>query len=350
MWKSAAYGTKKTTTTTSEQVPISTYVYKIVEHLKYYRKSKGGDLARYVGLNRIDDVKGLMSEITKKDNIDYDQSTDTFSYRAKFSAIKDKKSLLSNLENEGIFSLKDIRDCYVGIEKDVHSLMISGDIIMIGKEFGSKEDDRVIYPRGNPCLVKISGKVNLKKYSREMKTELKDNIPSQIRRGDALIVLPNGHPHSKTMNVDDVWRWNQRVRNTHRVSFEVVNGFEKDSLARRSQYSVSSKSKRVRRHDLEHKTSDRSVLPLKNVWLGDSEEASVFRFGATNEIRKLWLDTASDIKDMTHKEMQTFLKKKGDSREAAQKTTRRYRSSSSRRKKRRIQKVTNEHLRDEMGV
>ena len=200
MWKSVAYGEKKQAAAAAA-VPISTYVYKIVEHLKYYRKSSGEDLARYVGLHRIDDVKELMSEITKKDNIDYDQSTDVFSYRAKFSAIKDKRSLMSNLEIEGIFSLKDIRDCYIGIERDIQNLMSSGDIIMIGKESGPKEDDRVIYPRGNPCLVKISGNVSLKKYSREMKTDIKDNISSQIRRGDAVIVLPNGHPDSKTMNV-----------------------------------------------------------------------------------------------------------------------------------------------------
>jgi len=347
MWKSQAYGTESVTTYGA----VSSYVFKIVEHLKYYRKESGANLARIVGLRSINDVKGLLSEITKKDNIDYDQSTNTFSYRAKFSAIKDKNSLLSNLETEHIFSLKDIRDCYNGIERDIEALMRSGDIIMIGKDHGSKEDDRVIYPRGNPCLVKISGKVKLIKGSREMRTEMKDGVSSQIRRGDAIIMVPSQLVDSRKIRAHDVWKWDKRNANSHRVSFEVENGFEKDALARKAQYSVSSKDKRVRRHSLVHATSGNgTVLPLQHVWNGNSGEASLFRFGVTNDLRKLWFETASDIKDMTHKEMETFLKKKGDSREVAQKTTRKYRSSSSRRKRRRIQKVTNEHLRDEMGV
>ena len=53
-----------------------------------------------------------------------------------FPPLRTRKVFCLILRMRVCVSLKDIRDCYVGIEKDVHDLMISGDIIMIGKEFG----------------------------------------------------------------------------------------------------------------------------------------------------------------------------------------------------------------------
>ena len=51
--------------------------------------------------------------------------------------------------------LKDVKDCYEGIEADVNSLLVGGDIIAAVNRVEFKS--LILYPRGRPFLTKLSG-------------------------------------------------------------------------------------------------------------------------------------------------------------------------------------------------
>ena len=51
--------------------------------------------------------------------------------------------------------LADIRSCYEGVEADVMSLIVGGDIIAALNKVEFKS--LVLYPRGKPFLTKLSG-------------------------------------------------------------------------------------------------------------------------------------------------------------------------------------------------
>lgn len=51
--------------------------------------------------------------------------------------------------------LSDIKSCYEGVESDVMSLIVGGDIIAVHNKVEFKS--LILYPRGRPFLSKLSG-------------------------------------------------------------------------------------------------------------------------------------------------------------------------------------------------
>lgn len=51
--------------------------------------------------------------------------------------------------------LADVRSCYEGVEADVMSMIVGGDIIAVHNKVEFKS--LILYPRGRPFLTKLSG-------------------------------------------------------------------------------------------------------------------------------------------------------------------------------------------------
>lgn len=59
--------------------------------------------------------------------------------------------------------LQDIKNCYEGVEADVGSLIVGGDIIAAKNKVEFKS--LILYPRGKPFLTKLSGSAALHRLS-----------------------------------------------------------------------------------------------------------------------------------------------------------------------------------------
>lgn len=84
----------------------------------------------------------------------------TFGYRAKFSTVKDRATLLAQINRmkNGI-RWNDLVDAYDDVEQDMQGLLRSGEVLGVANV---EEKDRVLFPRGESFLVEMDGCVTLK--------------------------------------------------------------------------------------------------------------------------------------------------------------------------------------------
>jgi len=127
-----------------------------------------------------------------------------FGYRAKFSTVRDKATLLAQINRckNGV-KWNDLMDAYDGVEKDLQKLLTGGEILGVTNP---EEKDKILFPRGESFLVELDGCVTLelpklpppsiaptagilqarKLHSRIVKTDVDPRL--QIRRGEAIRV------------------------------------------------------------------------------------------------------------------------------------------------------------------
>lgn len=86
-------------------------------------------------------------------------SMNLFGYRAKFSSIKDKATLLAQI-NRMKYGVKfsDLLDAYDGVEKDLQQLLTGGEILGV---MNPEEKDKILFPRGESFLVELDGCITL---------------------------------------------------------------------------------------------------------------------------------------------------------------------------------------------
>ena len=103
-------------------------------------------------------------------------SMNTFSYRAKFNTVRDKATLLAqvNRTKNGV-RWSDLSDAYDGVEVDLQSLMTAGEVLAVGPE----PKELVLFPRGESFLVELDGCVKLKKDVFPLPEEPKDKSDHQ---------------------------------------------------------------------------------------------------------------------------------------------------------------------------
>ncbi|KAL7532667.1 hypothetical protein ACHAXR_004771 [Thalassiosira sp. AJA248-18] len=82
-----------------------------------------------------------------------------FGYRAKFSTVRDKATLLAQINRmkNGV-KWTDLMDAYDGVEKDVQKLVSGGEILGVTNP---EEKDKILFPRGESFLVELDGCVTL---------------------------------------------------------------------------------------------------------------------------------------------------------------------------------------------
>ena len=82
-----------------------------------------------------------------------------FGYRAKFSSVRDKATLLAQINRckNGV-KWNDLMDAYDGVEKDLQKLLTGGEILGVTNP---EEKDKILFPRGESFLVELDGCVTL---------------------------------------------------------------------------------------------------------------------------------------------------------------------------------------------
>lgn len=163
---------------------------RIVEYLKKLPtgvKASSVDIFRELSIDINNDVYVLgMIKSNPKIDIETVEGELRLEFRNKFQ-IRTKTELLTMIKRvrNGIV-FNDIKDCYTGIEGDVMSLIVGGDIIAVkNKELKSL----VLYPRGEPFLSKLSGTVTATPTglnAHRIKTSV--DLRGEIRRGEAIQV------------------------------------------------------------------------------------------------------------------------------------------------------------------
>ena len=107
-----------------------------------------------------------------------------FSYRAKHD-VRNRAELLGEIDRvqTGV-ALKDLCSplCYPAVVMDVEVMILRGEVIA----YSNKEFQLVLYPRGAPFLVPLSGTVTATAGSELLHTDT--NLTGEIRRGDAVRV------------------------------------------------------------------------------------------------------------------------------------------------------------------
>ncbi|EJK76039.1 hypothetical protein THAOC_02219 [Thalassiosira oceanica] len=100
----------------------------------------------------------------------------TFSYRAKFSTVRDKPTLLAQINRmkNGV-RWADLSDAYDGVEVDLQSLMTAGEVLAVGPE----PKELVVFPRGESFLVELDGCVKLKEEVPPLPEEPTDKTDQQ---------------------------------------------------------------------------------------------------------------------------------------------------------------------------
>jgi len=175
--------------------------------------SDGGTDANVVNM-LLNNKKVTIEEIPDPENPSL--TMNMFGYRAKFSMVRDKSTLLAqiNRSKNGI-KYNDLIDAYDNIEYDLQSLLTAGEILGVTNP---EEKDKILFPRGESFLVELDGCLHLelppipneptielnseqlvehrkkvtaisnarKKLSRLVKTDVDPRI--QIRRGEAIKV------------------------------------------------------------------------------------------------------------------------------------------------------------------
>lgn len=176
--------------------------------------------------------------------------------------------------------LKDIIDCYEGIESDVNSLIIGGEIIANkNKEIKSL----VLYPRGISFLSRLSGTVTATQGKQLIDTSV--SLLPEIRRGEAI-------------QVDEVW---------YRVSSAIGSGAAHQQNQRSTAPTSVTSDRDMSDKNVYCDPYTEHVLPLDGDFEGhegaaSSEAAgnnsetvvfkgSAFKHGCTNDIKDCWRDT-----------------------------------------------------------
>ena len=85
----------------------------------------------------------------------------TYAYRSKYNHVRNKATLLAqvNRSKYGV-DLRDLEDCYDGVEDDYKALITAGDIIAINN---TEDKTTVLFPRGETFLVELDGLVTIGK-------------------------------------------------------------------------------------------------------------------------------------------------------------------------------------------
>ncbi|KAL3761617.1 hypothetical protein ACHAWU_000104 [Discostella pseudostelligera] len=82
-----------------------------------------------------------------------------FGYRAKFSMVHDKATLLAQINRmkNGI-KASELVDAYDNVEKDIQKLITSGEVLGV---YNPEEKDKILFPRGESFLVELDGCISL---------------------------------------------------------------------------------------------------------------------------------------------------------------------------------------------
>lgn len=166
--------------------------------------------------------------------------------------------------------MEDIKECYDAIEEDIQSMIIGGEIIAIrNKELKSL----VIYPRGTPFYVTLSGTVRANPGVQNIHTSLP--LSSEIRRGESI-------------KVGDFWyRVSSATKGPGGSASRPTSALLDREVAVKNEFSL---------------PFDSHSLPLDGDFEGEEFVGVAIRHGCTTDMQLLWEGTRKDVEALARSE------------------------------------------------
>lgn len=131
-------------------------------------------------------------------------------------SIRNKRELVFTINRikTGV-PLSEIKDCYDGIEGDVASMVVGGEIIAISNK---EKKTLILFPRGVPFYSQLSGTVTATHGKQLVSTS--ENLTKEIRRGEAIKVGPNWYRVSCAVGSGALHEQTQRSKAPTSVNLE----------------------------------------------------------------------------------------------------------------------------------
>lgn len=128
-------------------------------------------------------------------------SMNVFGYRAKFSTVRDKGTLLAQINRmkNGV-KLSDLMDAYDGVEKDLQKLLTGGEILGVTNP---EDKDKILFPRGESFLVELDGSIMLELAPMPPEPKDKnDSMQNAVYKGQVARMLHARRLHSRMIKTD----------------------------------------------------------------------------------------------------------------------------------------------------
>lgn len=142
-----------------------------------------------------------------------------YGYRAKFSTVSDKATLLAQINRmkNGV-KWSDLMDAYDGVEKDLQKLISGGEVLGVTNP---EEKDRILFPRGESFLVELDGCVTLELPPLPPEpVDKNDSMKMAVYRGQVARILQARKIHSRMVKTDIDPRLQTRRGEAIRIGYE----------------------------------------------------------------------------------------------------------------------------------
>mmetsp|Transcript_106948 Transcript_106948/g.209641 ORF Transcript_106948/g.209641 Transcript_106948/m.209641 type:complete len:407 (+) Transcript_106948:52-1272(+) len=254
---------------------------EIVEYLKKLPESAWVtfvDIERELGI-RLDDeiqVLGMLKSNPRVDQLQPNSGnsggdrTLAFQYRARYSL--SNKSQLCELirRSKNGLVLADVRNCYEGVESDVMSLIVGGDIIAVHNKVEFKS--LILYPRGRPFLTKLSGTVTATPGEQMLRTSI--DLRRELRRGEAI-------------EVGGTW---------YRVGSAIGSGAAGEQIQRAAAPASVTSDKDMSERNVYCDPYTAEALPLDGDYDGAEEYTGpAYRHGCSTDVKQAWECTSGEL-------------------------------------------------------
>jgi hypothetical protein len=225
-----------------------------------------------------------------------------FRYRAKHD-VTDRWSLLREVDRVATgVALKDLTApmCYPQVVEDVQTMVLRGEIIA----YSNKEFDLVLYPRGPPFIVQLSGDVLATAGQDVVRTTA--DLSHEVRRGDAVRIGSHNWDWYRVSCHGSAGQDLQRQRAPCSVTSDrdidtlgrnvYRQAFNSASLPLDGDYDSTNAAEMITRA-----TSEGASDPTMHGTLSTSSHGAAvistkaYRHGVTNDIRELWTATADSL-------------------------------------------------------
>lgn len=118
---------------------------------------------------------------------------ETYAYQAKYSNIRDKTSLLAQINRmTNGAPMRDLLDSYLTVEEDIQTLITAGDIIALTN---TEDKDKILFPRGDAFLVELDGLISLPQlaptngHHESPHTDDTSSMPPPLQRSSEMTIV-----------------------------------------------------------------------------------------------------------------------------------------------------------------
>jgi len=335
-------------------------LFRIINYLQVNARTKAMTLQEIGGKLQLDlSPPEIADSLNGNEKIDVtlkpDRETREFRYISDFPTVKDQDTLGEMINSSTGVTAKAVEDdrCYPEVAEDIKELIRRGQILAVKNEDTAKQASTILHPRGIRFMVGLGGEKGACAGTlspHEVRTV--QDLRAEVRRGDAVgacaidsAAVTTASPSRATwFRVSSTLVGAQRQWAQAPPSVSSVKELGKDrqdALDQQAKLQAGSDDEGSGKpKDLWAEPFNDKQLPLDVPTAAVEGSVTLFKFGCTNDVRRLWKETLSQVpSDDTELE-----KRMGLGAGAGQQRPKRKQQQQRRRAPRKMKRVTNTHL------